>query len=384
MTDPVAIVFVLCAAALWASTFGYLLALQCVALLKPQSPSRCRDLPRIAVVVPVLNEERLIRDKLVNLCASDYPADRLRIVVVDGGSADRTAGLVALAIRENLPVQLLQLAGASGKAAQINHALAHLDQEIVVVTDADARLEPSCLRELVCVLAADPRTALVGAAVRPAAVLPEERAYWWFLNRLWWLEGQALGSAMVSAACYALRRAQAPSLPDDVHCDDAFMMMAMGSRGSRVRLCRAAKATELRVPRSRVELLEFRFRRGRGYLRELCRATPTAGAHPGWRVTRRVRQYHFRATPALAAVLAVLTLTLPAAGRGEWVAAVLGVFAVSAAAVFGPAMLDASRRPSWLWPRRAAAVVGAAALTWYSLVRIGVCATTDRSGGGCG
>jgi hypothetical protein len=130
-------------------------------------------------------------------------------------------------------------------------------------------------------------------------------------------------------------------------------------------------------------LLEFRLRRGRGYLRELNRTWPAAGAHPGWRVTRWIRRYHFRVTPTLAVLLAVLALPLVADGRGAWVATVLGVFVVSAAAVFGPAALDASLRPSWLWPRRTAAVVVAAALTWYSLARIGLCAAPDRSDRGC-
>jgi hyaluronan synthase len=119
------------------STFGYLLALQLIARLKPQSPSRSRYLPFIAVIVPVLNEERLIRDKLDNLCASDYPADRLRIVVVDGGSADQTAPLVALAIREACWSSSRNWS-ASGRRRR-STTRSHSWTEIVVVTDADAR-----------------------------------------------------------------------------------------------------------------------------------------------------------------------------------------------------------------------------------------------------
>ena len=76
----------------------------------------------------------------------------------------------------------------------------------VIVTDADTRLEPNCVTELVATLLADPQTAIVGATVRPASALLEERIHWWFLNHLWWLEGEALSAAIVSGVCYAARR----------------------------------------------------------------------------------------------------------------------------------------------------------------------------------
>ncbi|HJR63527.1 MAG TPA: glycosyltransferase, partial [Gemmatimonadaceae bacterium] len=48
-------------------------------------------LPSMSVVVPVLNGERTLRSCLVSLLATDYPAGRVEVVVVDNGSRDGTA-----------------------------------------------------------------------------------------------------------------------------------------------------------------------------------------------------------------------------------------------------------------------------------------------------
>ena len=164
------IVFVGAATLLWLSVFGYLLLLRSMAFRRRTVVPGLSSYPDIAIVVPTLNEERLILAKLADLRHIDYPRERIAVVVVDGGSADRTTALVQQEIERGEPIQLMRVEGA-GKAQQINHALTHVPHEIVVVTDADSLLEPACPRELVSVLVHDPETALVGAVVRPASAL---------------------------------------------------------------------------------------------------------------------------------------------------------------------------------------------------------------------
>lgn len=372
MTDPSTIALLVSAAVLWAGTLGYLLALQAAALRLPRQAGAPAPEPRpIAVVIPVLNEAAMIRDKLRDLRASDYPAGRARIVVVDGGSSDRTAAIVRGIADADPGIGFLAVESAAGKAALVNAAFRSAPEDIVVVTDADARLDPACLRELVRSLEADPQTAMVGATVRPCSPMPEENAYWWFLNRLWWIEGCVLGAAMVSAAGYAVRRDRWRPLPDDVHCDDAFLAGTMGAAGARVRLCLDARATELRVPRSVAETLRFRIRRGCGYLRELDRIRPQPGSHRGWRLTRGFRRFHIRVAPVLAALVAALATMLLVQGRWVPVAGVAGAFAAGALAVLGPPRTTPAPRSFARWPRRAAAGIGAGMLTWLALLRIG-------------
>jgi glycosyltransferase involved in cell wall biosynthesis len=49
-----------------------------------------KELPFISVIVPCLNEERFISVCLDSIIASDYPKDKLEILIVDGQSKDKT------------------------------------------------------------------------------------------------------------------------------------------------------------------------------------------------------------------------------------------------------------------------------------------------------
>lgn len=52
------------------------------------------DLPFITLVMPVLNEERFVRETIQELLAQNYPKSSYEIIVADGGSTDRTREIV--------------------------------------------------------------------------------------------------------------------------------------------------------------------------------------------------------------------------------------------------------------------------------------------------
>ena len=361
------IVFLVAGGILWVSVFGYVAVLLALTLRaqRRRRPAPVPPLPPVAVVIPVRDEETFIAAKLANVARSDYPADRLTIIVVDGGSTDRTVALVEAARAAGTPVELVRVPAAQGKAEQLNAVLPALPHAVAVVTDADAELDPTCIRELVRALLDDPQTAIVGARVRPATTLLEERVHWWILNSLWWIEGDALGTAVMSGVCYAVRPAAIGPLPMDCTAEDIHLALVANARGWRVRLARTAWATELRVPQTVAEFLRFRRRRGFGYAREL-RRVHAPGAAPGWHLSRLLRLAHFFVTPLLATTVAATGAALCLTGSWHAPAGV-------AAAFIGPALaalavsttLGGTRRPWWRLGVAAGRLVG---LTWLALL----------------
>jgi len=370
MSLPV-LAFVALAALLWSAVFGYLLALGLLARLRRRAAAPGgAALPPLTVVLPVRDEAALIDAKLADLAAADYPADRLRILVAEAGSHDDTAARAAAAAARHSRLTLLRVAGARHKGDQLRAALAAVDDEIVILTDADARLAPDCLRRLVEALAADPRTAVVGAWVHPASQLVEERLHWWLLNRLWWLEGEALGAAGVSGVCCAVRRSAVLPLPEGA--DDIALALAAGARGHRVRLCRAAHATELRVPQTAGELLRFRLRRGRHYVRALHAAPSARAGGLGWRLARAVRLFHFHVTPPAAAAAAGAALVLCWTPAWPVVLAIAAAFTLPLAAAGLAARRLAGSRRVGRGQRRQLGLAAArlAGLTWIAMLAL--------------
>ncbi|MBI5503764.1 MAG: TIGR04283 family arsenosugar biosynthesis glycosyltransferase [Deltaproteobacteria bacterium] len=102
-----------------------------VAPMKPPGGSLLREVPGISVVVPVLNEEARMAQCLRNLLELAGVAE---IVVVDGGSSDRT---VEIAQRFTNVVVLF---APRGRAAQMNVGAAAAAGEVILFLHADVRL----------------------------------------------------------------------------------------------------------------------------------------------------------------------------------------------------------------------------------------------------
>jgi cellulose synthase/poly-beta-1,6-N-acetylglucosamine synthase-like glycosyltransferase len=357
--------FLTLAALLWLAVFGYLFALLALTGHRHWRRPPPVELPPIAVLMATLNEAAGIDAKLADLARSDYPAGRLRIVIVDGGSTDGTVARIEAARAAGAPIEVLRAPHLHSKLEQLRLGMEYVDEELVVTTDADTALDPGCIRALVELMVGDPSTAVVGARVRPGTELLEERIYWWFLNSLWWLEGEALSAAIVSGVCYATRRSVAQATPHANGADDVLFALAAGAHGHGVRLCRAAGAIETRVPHTIAEFVSFRRRRGAGYFGALIAPLPVRGLSR-WRLARAVRLFHFTVSPFAAVAMALLGLALCAAGAWGWPLLVAAAFLLPiAAALFGSRTLAALGAPRW---RLGAAAVRLVGLIWLSVL----------------
>jgi dolichol-phosphate mannosyltransferase len=101
----------------------------------------------IAAIVPVLDEERRLAPALAALAKCGPSLGT--IVVVDGGSRDRTHEVVAAAARRDPRVRLLEAppapAGWNGKAWNLECGLAATSAPWIATIDADVRVGPALL-----------------------------------------------------------------------------------------------------------------------------------------------------------------------------------------------------------------------------------------------
>jgi len=139
---------------------GYpaLLALRRLFGPRPAPPPEPAQWPMLTITVPAYNEAAVIRGKLERILTFDYPADRRQILVVSDASTDGTDDIVKEFADRG--VELIRLPQRGGKTAAENAARPYLRGDIVLNTDASARLEPKSIKRLVASFA-DPT---VGAA----------------------------------------------------------------------------------------------------------------------------------------------------------------------------------------------------------------------------
>lgn len=103
--------------------------------------------PRVAVLMSVHNEEAVIQAKVNNTLKSDYPCDRLEFLIGLDAPTDSTAELLSQMEFDQLRV--IHFKDRRGKLAVLTSLAEQTTAEILVITDANTRLAPDCIRNLV-------------------------------------------------------------------------------------------------------------------------------------------------------------------------------------------------------------------------------------------
>ena len=205
---------------------GYPLTLVMFWLIKGRraSPPDSPRTPTVGMVISAFNEEGIIRSKIENSLALDYPRERMRIVVVSDGSSDATDSIVRA--YESAGVELRRFEGRRGKVACLNEVVPGLESEIVVMSDANSLYAPDGLSKMVRHFE-DPSVGCVcGRLVyenpKRLAAGESERIYWTYEHGVKVLEstlGRLLGA---NGAMYAIRRSLFRPVDPLMFCDDVI------------------------------------------------------------------------------------------------------------------------------------------------------------------
>jgi hypothetical protein len=126
-------------------------------------------LPSVAVLVAAFEAERFVGQAVRSALAQDYPADRLHVVVVDDGSTDATAAVVA-GIAEDHPGRVTLVCQENrGSVGAVNRAAAErvaVEADLLAILDADDAWPAGKLAAQAEVFAARPEVGLVYTDMR--------------------------------------------------------------------------------------------------------------------------------------------------------------------------------------------------------------------------
>ncbi|HOP09210.1 MAG TPA: glycosyltransferase family 2 protein, partial [Candidatus Methanofastidiosa archaeon] len=128
------------------------------------------DLPKVSLIVPAYNEEKIIGRTLSSLQLQDYPQDKIEILVIDDGSLDATSDVVLryinkegtkrMKINGNFysideyegTINLFTSGVNKGKANALNLGIKHAHGDILFTIDSDTVLDRSAIRNMVTYL----------------------------------------------------------------------------------------------------------------------------------------------------------------------------------------------------------------------------------------
>jgi cellulose synthase/poly-beta-1,6-N-acetylglucosamine synthase-like glycosyltransferase len=214
--------------------------------------------PRVTMLVAAYNEARVIEEKIANCLALKYPADRLRVVIASDGSSDATNRLVAAC--PDPRIQLIAYTERRGKIGTLNATIPALEDEIIVMSDANTMYAPDAVQKLVRHFADRRIGCVCGELVleSPTQGAPGggsgEGLYWKYETLLKRMESRLGFLLGATGGIFAMRKSLFRPLPPTTIVEDFVTAMKILEGGHRVCYEPEARATECTAPTMRDEM----------------------------------------------------------------------------------------------------------------------------------
>jgi len=201
--------------------------------------------PRVTIVIPTYNEAKMIRERLDNIYAQDYPRSLIEIIVVDSKSDDGTVDLVRewVSKHSDVRLRLIEEPERRGMVPALNYALQHcqIDGEMVVFTDVDASWGADALTGVTKYFT-DPNIGAVTASITPTTLANDflEGTYRNYYNQLRIAESKVHSTPIHNGAFMAFRASLLhkigglPSYTGNNDSTPASIMAFMGYRAIQV------------------------------------------------------------------------------------------------------------------------------------------------------
>ena len=188
----------------------------------------------VSILIAAYNEEKVIREKLESIFKSDYPKEKIEVIVGSDASTDNTNEIV----RSFPNVQLVEFKGRSGKVKIINHLATLAKHDTLILTDANVMFDKSTIHELTKHFA-DAKIALVDSNMininqNSKGVAKAESTYIRGEVDLKYNEGKVFGMMMGPfGGCYAVRKNYYSPVPENFLVDDFYINMKVLEKGGK-------------------------------------------------------------------------------------------------------------------------------------------------------
>ena len=191
--------------------------------------------PDLSLIIAAYNEEAVLRAKLENALALDYPDEKLDIIVVSDESSDDTDSIAAEFAERG--VCLFRVGKRGGKTLAQNAGVELASGRFLVFSDANSMYAPDALKRLMAPFA-DERIGCVCGELQYAnpedgGVGKGEGAYWRYEQFLKQRESLLSSTLGANGAIYALRRELFEELGSEI-ISDFVMPIRVWRQGYRV------------------------------------------------------------------------------------------------------------------------------------------------------
>jgi biofilm PGA synthesis N-glycosyltransferase PgaC len=102
--------------------------------------------PEVSIIIASYNEAPILKEKIINSLELNYPADKLKIIIVTDGSTDESPAIIK---SFGTQIQLYHSRERKGKVAAINRAMELIKTPFVIFSDCNTMLNKSSVKQII-------------------------------------------------------------------------------------------------------------------------------------------------------------------------------------------------------------------------------------------
>lgn len=191
--------------------------------------------PTVTAILIVHNESTRLEARINNILNSDYPRDKLSLIVIDDGSTDGTEVLMSAISSQR--IQYIRNELNVGKPHHLSSVIPNVTSDICVLCDARQLFASDAIRRLASAFFDPDVGAISGELIIASSTSTVGLGidkYWSSERRLRQAESQRHSAIGCTGAIYAIRRCLFKPIPSDTILDDVVIPLQIASEGCRI------------------------------------------------------------------------------------------------------------------------------------------------------
>lgn len=198
-----------------------------------------KEHPPVTIIFSAFNEASVIERKLRSIINSNYPHDKLRVLIGSDASTDATCEIIERYSRQYPFIQLFRHTQRQGKLKVVNDLVDKADTELLILTDANVFFEPAAISALVYYLTGQGAQQVCANiskfSPRNKGISGQEIFYMNMENRIKYHEGLVYGFVVgVEGGCYGIHKPWFTRVPDGFLMDDFFITLSVIEKKGKV------------------------------------------------------------------------------------------------------------------------------------------------------
>ena len=195
-----------------------------------------QDLPDITVLLCIYNSANTLEARISNIFSSDYPTEKLNLIIVSDGSTDDPRQVIDRV--NNNKITFIEYDNNSGKSHALNVGLQAVTTELVAFADVRQLFHNQALKQLVMNFSDQSIGAVSGnlEILKNKQGLENDPGLYWQYEK-WIRENESKLDSMlgVTGAIYMARHSLIPPVPEDTLLDDMYTPMHMVKHGFKIK-----------------------------------------------------------------------------------------------------------------------------------------------------